>query len=124
MGSRASAANFGDIAEYCDGWMPIEYFGKTVELVPRLRKSCEQAGRDPDDIEVSVMLPFVDGSSIDRYVGAGIARLILPLPSAGPDEVRSTLDDYEPLIAAFRELGVDRVAHIRKAGTPPRSLDW
>ena len=37
MGSRASAANFGDIAEYCDGWMPIEYFGKTVELVPRLR---------------------------------------------------------------------------------------
>jgi len=38
VGSRASAASFRDIADYGDGWMPIEYFGKVDDMLPGLRE--------------------------------------------------------------------------------------
>jgi len=67
MGSRASA-NFRDIAEYCDGWMPIEYFGMTIAMLPALRAAFAHAGRDPDAADVSVTLPFVDEGALDAFV--------------------------------------------------------
>ncbi len=102
MGSRASAANFGDIAEYCDGWMPIEHFGKTLAMLPALQRAFEAAGRDPDSVRVSVMLPFVDSATLDGYADAGVERLILPLPSAAAGEVVPVLDECAPLVARYR----------------------
>jgi hypothetical protein len=81
--------------------MPIEYFGKTIEMLPKLRQACEEVGRDPVEVKVSVMLPFVDPSSLDRYAEHGICRLVLPLPSAGPEEVLPALDEFEPLIRRY-----------------------
>lgn len=102
MGSRASPANFRDIADYCDGWMPIEHFGKTLDMLPALRAAFEESGRDPDDAQVSVMLPFVDHAALDHYADAGIERLILPLPSAAAGEVLPVLDEYAPLVHRYR----------------------
>lgn len=102
MGSRASAANFHDVADYCDGWMPIEYFGKTLDMLPALRAAFERAGRSPQDAQVSVMLPFVDHTALDSYASAGITRLILPLPSGASRETLAVLDEYTPLINRYR----------------------
>ncbi|MEJ7584569.1 MAG: LLM class F420-dependent oxidoreductase [Acidimicrobiales bacterium] len=102
MGSRASAANFRDIAEYCDGWMPIEYFGKTIGKLPALRAAFEQAGRDPDAADVSVMLPVIDEGALDQYADAGVRRLVLSVPSGGADEVLPALDAYVPLIERYQ----------------------
>lgn len=102
MGCRASRSNFEDIADYCDGWMPIEYFGKTIAMLPALRDACARVDRDPDTISVSVMLPFVDESALDAYADAGIERLVLSLPSAGADEVLPALDAFAPLVERYR----------------------
>lgn len=101
MGSRASAANFADIAAYCDGWMPIEHFGKTLSMLPALHRAFDAAGRDPHSARVSVMLPFVDRAALGGYSAAGVERLILPLPSAGADEVLPVLNGYASLVAQF-----------------------
>ncbi len=101
MGSRASAANFRDIAEYCDGWMPIEHFGQTIGKLPALRAAFEDAGRDPDALDVSVMLPFVDEDALDSYADAGVQRLVLSVPNGGVDEVLPALDAYLPLIERY-----------------------
>ncbi len=102
MGARASAAAFRDIAAYCDGWMPIEHFGRTTSVIPALQQAFEAAGRNPAEAEVSVVLPFVDDATVERLAATdGVRRLILSLPTAGADEVLPALDVYTPLVTRF-----------------------
>lgn len=101
MGCRASTEHFADIARYCDGWMPIEFFGKTLTMLPMLRATCERAGRDPATVSVSVMLPFVDENALDAYADAGVERLVLALPSAAASEVLPVLDAHAPLVQRY-----------------------
>ncbi len=100
MGSRASPAIFRDIAEYCDGWMPIEFFGRSVEKMDDLRRAFDDGGRDPTDIDVTVMMPFVDEPTLERYIDAGVTRALLPLPSEGADAVLPVLDEYTRVLGA------------------------
>jgi alkanesulfonate monooxygenase SsuD/methylene tetrahydromethanopterin reductase-like flavin-dependent oxidoreductase (luciferase family) len=47
MGCRTSDDNFRDISADCDGWMPIEYFRKTIEMLPKLHQTCYSAALRP-----------------------------------------------------------------------------
>lgn len=101
VGSRASAEIFADIADYADGWMPIEYYGKTVEHIPALRAAFVAAGRDPLTAEVSVFQSFGNEDMLERYAEAGVQRVILGLPAAGREEVLPVLDAHTKLIERF-----------------------
>ena len=102
MGSRASAAIFRDIAEYADGWMPIEYYGQSVEKMPDLRAAFERAGRDPATASLSIYQSFGQPEMLERYARAGVERVILGLPSEGPRDLAiAALDNHARLMGEF-----------------------
>ena len=77
LGSKAPNA-FKRIAQWGDGWLPLEI---TVEEVAYGRSELDQLarlnGRDPNEIEISVMGVPADPESIERYAEAGADRVIL-----------------------------------------------
>ncbi len=80
---------------YGDGWMPIGGRGWDVlETLPQFRQMAAEAGKNPDDLPVTIFAAADDGDEIKRYQDAGITRVAFSLPSAGSDEVLPLLDQY------------------------------
>lgn len=102
MGSRASSAIFADIAEYCDGWMPIEQYGVNVERITDLREAFAAAGRAVVP-EVSIFASMGDAALLDRYALGGADRVVLALPPAGSDAVIPALDRFAPLVDQYSD---------------------
>jgi len=100
LGSNAKRA-VERVVDYCDGWMPIG--ARTKDLagdLDRLRRLAAERGRDPRGIEVSLFGAPTDVDALRRLAEAGVARAVLPLPSAGADVVLPLLDRMAPLVAA------------------------
>jgi probable F420-dependent oxidoreductase len=100
LGSNAKRA-LERVVDYCDGWMPIG--ARTKDLagdLDRLWRLATAQGRDPRDIEVSLFGAPTDVDALGRLAEAGVARAVLPLPSAGADVVLPLLDRMAPLVAA------------------------
>ncbi len=94
---------FDRVIEFCDGWMPIAgrpgQEGSLGEKIALLRRQAKEAGRDPDNLPVSVYWmgrPRED--TVERMAEAGVDRLIFGLPSAERDEVMPRLDQCAELI--------------------------
>jgi probable F420-dependent oxidoreductase len=87
------------VVAYCDGWMPISFrAGDIAEGIEGLRERAGKVGRDMKSIEVSVFWAQADEKAIADYEKLGVARVILPLPAAGRDQVLPLLDRYASLI--------------------------
>jgi probable F420-dependent oxidoreductase len=99
LGGGAGPTLLRHVVEYCDGWMPIGGSGLKTRL-PELRQLAEEAGRDPDSIEITVFGARPDPSLLEHYASMGIARVVLPLPSEGADVVLPILDHYAKLVPA------------------------
>ena len=54
----------------------------------------EQAGRDPDSIEVSVFGQGPDEGRIKALADAGVRRVVFGLPSADREKVLPMIDRY------------------------------
>ncbi len=83
-----------------DGWIPL---GGTrgvdiANQMPHFRQMAAEAGRDPDEIEVSVFAARPDKKELETLKAAGIARVTFDLPSAPSDEVLPLLDKLARLI--------------------------
>ncbi|HEY5663953.1 MAG TPA: LLM class F420-dependent oxidoreductase [Ilumatobacter sp.] len=98
MGGGGGPVTFRHIVEYCDGWMPIHGRTDPLERLPLLRQMCEDAGRDPDTIEISIYGCPMRREVIDRYRAAGVDRVIFWLPADDPDTVLSAIDHGASLI--------------------------
>jgi probable F420-dependent oxidoreductase len=87
------------VVEFCEGWFPR---GRAAERVltgkAELAELATRAGRDPATIPVSVFGAGPDPAALDRYRQAGVARVILRLPSEGRDKVLPLLDQWRSLI--------------------------
>ena len=82
-----------------DGWMPLRIgdFDAFGRQMAELEARAKDAGRDP--IPVSVFGASREPSLLERLAQLGVARVLLPLPAAGRDEVLSRLDrDTELLV--------------------------
>jgi probable F420-dependent oxidoreductase len=102
IGGAAGPILFSHIAEYADGWIPIGGRG-IKQALPDLRLALEDAGRDPDRIEIVPMGTIPETGKLEYLSSLPIRETVLTLPSAERDEVLRTLDDYENIIAPFRE---------------------
>ena len=102
IGGAAGPILFSHIAEYADGWIPIGGRG-IKQALPDLRKALSDAGRDPDAIEIVPMGSIPETGKLEYLSSLPIRETVLTLPSAERDEVLRTLDDYEKIIAPFRE---------------------
>ena len=98
-GGAAGPKLFAHIAEYGDGWIPIGGAG-LAESIPRLRGVVEQAGRDPDALEIIPFGSLPDGGKLDHFERVGVTECVFRLPSAPRDVVLPLLDQQAALIAS------------------------
>jgi len=85
---------FREIVELGDGWIPIGGRGLR-EALPELRRLMEEAGREPDALDVTTV--GVTPDSVDKlrhYESLGVSRVVFFLPSSGADAVLPLLDRY------------------------------
>ncbi len=95
------------IAEYCDGWMPIEGLLDDIPAaLDDIRAAMRARGRDPATLDVTVLAEVRDREGFDRerlerMVGIGANRVLLPLGDHPRDESLHILDDFANMIAGF-----------------------
>jgi probable F420-dependent oxidoreductase len=79
---------------YGDGWMPLLGRGDddVAKHMTAFRRAAEDAGRDPDSLEVSLYACPPDPERVERCAEAGISRVVFRLPSEGRDGVLRFLD--------------------------------
>jgi probable F420-dependent oxidoreductase len=84
---------------YGDGWIPLLGRGDddVVDHLPAFRKAAQEAGRNPDDIEISVYACPPDKELVQRYADAGITRVVFGVPPAASDVVLPFLDKLAEL---------------------------
>ena len=87
LGGDAGPKTMGDIVEFCDGWMPIAGRHAFRDKVGQLRRLAEEAGRDPDSIELALFHGPREPEALEGLAADGVARVVLPLPQGSPGEV-------------------------------------
>jgi probable F420-dependent oxidoreductase len=92
MGGAGGPVTFRHIVEYCDGWMPIHGRTDPLERLPLLREMAEQAGRDPDAIEIGIYGCPIRADVVERYRDAGVDRVVFWLPADDPESVLAAVD--------------------------------
>jgi probable F420-dependent oxidoreductase len=84
LGAKATARNCARVADWGDGWMPLEAKTGPEELhagIAALRAAFVEAGRSPDQLLVRYGLPFVRGE--DGFDFAATREAALELAGAG-----------------------------------------
>ncbi len=80
-----------------DGWMPIGLSPEQLSAaLARLRKLCDEAGRDFNKIEISAFNPVGDDPrrAIEQYRAAGAHRLVLMGATLAPDKYEREIEDF------------------------------
>lgn len=99
LGSGAGPKSFADVAEFCDGWMPISLQGGFAASLPTLAAALEARGRSLADLELTMLGPKPDKDAIARLAELGVARIIFPVPCESPEAAVRALDAYMPFVA-------------------------
>jgi alkanesulfonate monooxygenase SsuD/methylene tetrahydromethanopterin reductase-like flavin-dependent oxidoreductase (luciferase family) len=87
------------VAEYCDGWIPIDLLVDDLPpAIADLKAKTKAAGRDPGAIEVSVFAFQPNPDQLARYRDLGIARVTVTLPRRTEDAL-PFLDKLAPVAA-------------------------
>ena len=84
LGAKATAKNCARVADWGDGWMPLEAKTGSDELsdgIAALRAAFAEAGRSPDELLVRAGMPFVRGD--DGFDFAATREAALRLADAG-----------------------------------------
>jgi probable F420-dependent oxidoreductase len=107
MGGDAGPRTAADIAEFCDGWMPIG--GRhAIDKLAEVDAACERVGRDPATVELGVFGAPPDEAKLTELAGRGVSRAVLGLPQGSRDEVLAALESFAPLVDAMRPVVTNR----------------
>ncbi len=98
LGGGAGPKTFGDIAEFCDGWMPIAGRHEFAANIAALHEAARAAGRDPSELSLGVFGAPANADDLRQLADAGVTRAVLGVPSKSPEEVLARLDTYAPLV--------------------------
>ena len=88
---------------YGNGWIPIAGRGEfnPKGWVEERNIACETAGRDPEEVEISIYGAPPDLSKLEELMNAGIDRVVFGLPPEGTEPVMSALDSITELKENF-----------------------
>ena len=81
---------------YGEGWIPQAARGGYSEigdLIPEFRKMATAAGRNPDEIAVTVWFPKRELDLMKRYADLGVERVVFNLESEAADKVLPVIDE-------------------------------
>ncbi len=81
------------VVRYGNGWVPIGSRGFDPGDMGALRDAATEAGRDPDEIEVSIYYAPTDPDALAALAETGVDRVIFGLPSADADTLLPLLDE-------------------------------
>jgi probable F420-dependent oxidoreductase len=87
---------------YGDGWIPHAsrpQYGDVTDFLPRFQQMAAEAGRELASVPVTVWGVAEDLDRLKRCRDLGIARVVVSLPSAQPDEVVPVLDQWAELVS-------------------------
>jgi alkanesulfonate monooxygenase SsuD/methylene tetrahydromethanopterin reductase-like flavin-dependent oxidoreductase (luciferase family) len=93
IGAAAGPKTFADIAAFADGWMPIGGAGIAAEL-PKLRQAFEEAGRDPDTVQIAPFGVVPTEEKLEYYASLGVTEAVLRVPGGSADEMLRVLDGH------------------------------
>ncbi|ODQ96484.1 LLM class F420-dependent oxidoreductase [Mycolicibacterium holsaticum] len=85
-----------------DGWLPLSlaHPGQLRERMVTLRQMAEDAGRDPDELDITVMcLERSDPDVLIEYADAGATRVVIRPPLDSLERFRDYLASYGQLLA-------------------------
>lgn len=87
------------IAEYCDGWMPIDGMGDIESSLREIHAARKDAGRSEESFDVTLLAAASPdrGPDLDRLgecVELGVNRILLPIPNEPRDGTLKVLDSY------------------------------
>ena len=102
LGGAAGPRTMRDIAEFCDGWMPIGTRHEIAGKVEQVRTVLTEAGRDPDALELTLWQAPRDVDQLLQMKEFGVTRAVFGLPPVEPGIVIEKLDKYAALVAAIR----------------------
>lgn len=100
LGVGAGPRNFGHLAEYADGWIPIGGRG-LADAVPQLREALSAAGRDPSDLDIVPFGSSPDAAKFEHFAEVGVTEVVANAPCAGREDVLPFLDRYAEIVDAF-----------------------
>lgn len=84
-----------------DGWLPLSlaHPRQLCERIGALRQMAEDAGRDPDDLDITVMcLERSEPDVLTEYARAGATRVVVRPPLDSLERFRDYLSRYEELL--------------------------
>ncbi len=87
---------------YGQGWMPHRArpaYPDVAVHVEEFRTMAAAAGREPEDLPVTIWGAPEDVAILERDRALGVTRLVVSLDSAGPDAILPELDRWARLIA-------------------------
>ncbi len=94
---------FDRVIDYCDGWMPIGSRSSggpsLAEKIVLLKRQAEDAGRDPDSLNITSFGLRPDQELISRLDEAGVDSVIFTLPSEERESVTPLIDECAKLIS-------------------------
>jgi probable F420-dependent oxidoreductase len=96
------------VAEYCDGWIPVDAGIDLAGGMEAIRSEAERRGRSKDGLSFSVLTgeEFRPAGGLEARIGAllklGFQRAVLMVPTAIPDKQWPALDRYAKLIRTLR----------------------
>ena len=82
---------------YGDGWIPTAR-GDIVEVLPRFREMANEAGRDPDSIEITSFGLGEDLDRVKRLNEMGVTRVVPIFPPEKADTVLPIVDRWTKIM--------------------------
>lgn len=101
MGAALGPTTIAQIVEFCDGWMPSGSRHDVPGGIVRLREAFEDAGRDPDTLDVTVYGCPPDDAALEAHAERGVTRVLFSLPVEEPDTVLATMRDRSRFVGRF-----------------------
>jgi len=85
-----------------NGWIPIPGRGEgtLAEQIVGMRQMADDAGRDPDEIEISIYYAPADPGELTMLAEAGVHRVAFDLPSVAGEEALDSLDNAMAALGA------------------------
>ena len=81
---------------YGDGWIPQAARGGYKEigdLIPEFRKMATEAGRNPDEIAITVWFPKRELELMKRYADLGVERVVFNVESEKAGTAMPVIDE-------------------------------
>ena len=88
-----------------NGWMPHTSrpeYGDASEFLPRFKQMAAEAGRNVEDVPVTLWGAKEDAEKLKHYRDLGVVRTVISLPSEKADTILPMLDRWAALI---RQMG-------------------